>query len=200
MGIMKKIKSALVLAAMVVALTGCSFLSGIVNMTKCEYSYKSVSDVKVGGIDFSNLSAVSLMQNMSTISKLLQGDFKDLPLELTVNLNVKNPNEGKAAINGMIYTMNIDGLDVAEGNLKKSFSVDGGKTATLPLVVRTNLGNILDKQNRNTVVDIVKNFVGISGNKSKIKMKLSPTITGRNNEQRKLMTVPVSFEYGGKKK
>lgn len=200
MGIMKKIKSALVLAAMVVALTGCSFLSGIVNMTKCEYSYKSVSDVKVGGIDFSNLSAVSLMQNMSTISKLLQGDFKDLPLELTVNLNVKNPNEGKAAINGMIYTMNIDGLDVAEGNLRKSFSVDGGKTATLPLVVRTNLGNILDKQNRNTVVDIVKNFVGISGNKSKIKMKLSPTITGRNNEQRKLMTVPVSFEYGGKKK
>lgn len=197
---MKKIKSALVLAAMVVALTGCSFLSGIVNMTKCEYSYKSVSDVKVGGIDFSNLSAVSLMQNMSTISKLLQGDFKDLPLELTVNLNVKNPNEGKAAINGMIYTMNIDGLDVAEGNLRKSFSVDGGKTATLPLVVRTNLGNILDKQNRNTVVDIVKNFVGISGNKSKIKMKLSPTITGRNNEQRKLMTVPVSFEYGGKKK
>lgn len=200
MGIMKKIKSALVLAAMVVALTGCSFLSGIVNMTKCEYSYKSVSDVKVGGIDFSNLSAVSLMQNMSTISKLLQGDFKDLPLELTVNLNVKNPNEGKAAINGMIYTMNIDGLDVAEGNLRKSFSVDGGKTATLPLVVRTNLGNILDKQNRNTVVDIVKNFVGISGNKSKIKMKLSPTITSRNNEQRKLMTVPVSFEYGGKKK
>lgn len=200
MGIMRNIKSALLLVAMLVALTGCSFLSGIVNMTKCEYSYKSVSDVKVGGIDFSNLSAVSLMQNMSTISKLLQGDFKDLPLELTVNLNVKNPNEGKAAINGMIYTMNIDGLDVAEGNLRKSFSVEGGKTATLPLVVRTNLGNILDKQNRSTVVEIVKNFVGISGNKSKIKMKLSPTITGRNNEQRKLMTVPVSFEYGGKKK
>ncbi|MCQ2329029.1 MAG: LEA type 2 family protein [Paludibacteraceae bacterium] len=197
---MRNIKSALLLVAMLVALTGCSFLSGIVNMTKCEYSYKSVSDVKVGGIDFSNLSAVSLMQNMSTISKLLQGDFKDLPLELTVNLNVKNPNEGKAAINGMIYTMNIDGLDVAEGNLRKSFSVEGGKTATLPLVVRTNLGNILDKQNRSTVVEIVKNFVGISGNKSKIKMKLSPTITGRNNEQRKLMTVPVSFEYGGKKK
>lgn len=200
MGVMRKVKSAFLLVVITVSLAGCSFLSGIVNMTKCEYSYQSISNVKVGGIDFSNLSAMSLVQNMSTISKLLQGDFKDLPLEMTVNLNVKNPNESKAAIGGMIYTMNIDGLAVAEGNLQKSFTVEGGKTATLPLVVRTNLGNILDKQNRETVVGIVKNFTGISGNKSKIQMKLSPTITGRNNEQHKLMTVPVSFEYGGKKK
>ena len=181
-------------------MVGCTAIKNAYQMTKCEYSYKSISGVKVAGIDFSNITATGLLTALPKITKLISGDFSDIPVELTVSLNVKNPDAEKtAAVADIEYAANIDGLDIATGNLGKSFTVEPGKTAELPVVVNVNLGNIVDANNRATVVQIVKNFTGLSSEQSTIKLSVRPKLLSNSNHTIYCPTVPLTFKYGGKK-
>lgn len=183
-----------------ILLTGCTALQNAYQMTKCQYSYNSVSGIKVAGIDFSNISAASLIMAIPKITNLIKGNFTELPLEMTVNVNVKNPDTQKtAALADMRYQLNIDGLDVASGSLGKKFEVGPQKTDVLPVVVKTDLCNVLMSDNRNTIVQIVKNFTGISGQESTIKLKVKPVLLTNKGTTVTLAEVPVSFKYGKKK-
>lgn len=182
----------------VAVLSACSAIRGAYEFTKCEYSYNSISGVKVAGIDFSNLASAMQPQNLAKITQIISGNFKDLPLEMTVNVNVKNPGQMAAAINDVEYQLAIDKIDIANGNLGKPFEVAAGKTNVLPVVIRTDLATLLNSENRCGVLQIVKNFTGISSDKSKISLKVRPLLKGKNGTV-KLPQIPLSFSYGGKK-
>ncbi|MBQ0008146.1 MAG: hypothetical protein KBT40_05450 [bacterium] len=189
------------LVAVVIIMVGCSAFKNASQMLNCKYSYNSISGIKVAGIDFSNITAASLITAIPQITKIIQGNFSDLPFELTVNVNVMNPSTTKtAALSDMRYQMAIDNIDVASGNLGRKFSVEPGKTNVLPVVVKTNLGNLLNAQNRSQVVQIVKNFTGISGEESTIKMKVKPVLVTKSGTNLTMPEVPLSFKYSGKKK
>ena len=188
--------------ALVIALTlvGCTALQNAYQMTKCEYTYNSISNVKVMGIDFSTLSATALITAIPKITKVLKGDFTEMPIEMTVNLNVKNPDTKKnASVADLQYAINIDDIDIASGKLGKSFNVDPGKTSVLPVVVKTDLCNVLKSDNRDKIVGIVKNFTGISSDKSTIKLKVKPVLMSDKNKKVTLPEVPLTFKYNGKK-
>ena len=194
-------KQRIIIALVVlVAMTACSQLKSLYQLKNCEYSYNSISGIKVADIDCSSTSSVLQASNLLKIAKLIATNFKELPIELTVNINVKNPGTQTAAICYMDYDIAIDDIDVASGDIQKAFSVEGGKTAVLPLSIKTDLGNVIDSENRSKVVAIVKNFAGISGEASTIKLQLRPTVQLSKNVKTQLPSIPVSFTYSGKKK
>lgn len=182
-----------------VTMVSCEAIKSLVQLKNCEYSYNSISGIKVAGIDFSSTSTIMQMSNLTKIASLIAGNFSELPLEMTVNVNVKNPGEVAAAISNVKYDVAIDNIDVASGDLQKAFRVEPGKTSVLPVGIKTDLANLLNADNRSQVVKIVKNFTGISDDASTVKVKLRPTILQGKSNSLTLPAIPISFSYNGKK-
>lgn len=198
---MKKRFFAWLLVAVFVTTTfaSCELLQSAYQLKNCEYSYNSINGIKVAGIDFSNTSSMLQISNIAKIANLIAGNFSEMPLEMTVNVNVKNPGQVAAGITNVKYDLAIDNIDVASGDLQKAFKVDPGKTAVMPVNIKTDLANLLKADKRTQVVNIVKNFVGISDNASTVKMRLRPTINRGEGFAMTLPAVPISFSYNGKK-
>lgn len=182
-----------------VTMVSCEAIKSLVQLKNCEYSYNSISGIKVAEIDFSSTSTIMQMSNLTKIASLIAGNFSELPLEMTVNVNVKNPGEVAAAISNVKYDVAIDNIDVASGDLQKAFRVEPGKTSVLPVGIKTDLANLLNADNRSQVVKIVKNFTGISDDASTVKVKLRPTILQGKSNSLTLPAIPISFSYNGKK-
>ncbi|MCI7729354.1 MAG: LEA type 2 family protein [Bacteroidales bacterium] len=193
---MKK-NSLLLFVVAILFLSGCSIVNGVKSayeLTKCNFDYKSISDINIADVKLSDGLSVT---NIANLTKFLLSDFTSLPIDMVVNLNVSNPSDKTASIHGCDYTINIDGLDVAEGNLESPLEVEAGKTGVMALRVKTDLKSVMTAENRSTIVSIVKNLAGISSEKSKINMKLNPYFKS-NSRVVSSIAIPVSFEYNGK--
>lgn len=187
---------------MVAAFTSCDFIKSAYQLKNCEYTYHSIGDIKVAGLDFSSgVGGFLQMSNITKIANLIAGNFSELPLEMTVNVNVKNPGTVAAGINNVKYDLAIDNINVASGDLQKALRVEPGQTTIMPVNIKTDLSNLLNEQNRSQVIGIVKNFVGITDQESTIKLKLRPTILqGKSSSGVTLPAIPLTFKYNGKKK
>ncbi len=189
-------------AVVLIALTmvSCEAIKSAFQLKNCQYSYNSITGIKVAGIDCSSTSSMLQLSNLTKIANLIAGNFSSLPLEMTVNVNVKNPGEVAAGISNVKYDVAIDELNIASGDLQKAFRVEPGKIAVLPVGIKTDLANLLNADNRAQVVNIVKNFAGINDKASTVKLKLRPTISrGNSGSGITLPAIPVTFSYNGKK-
>lgn len=198
----QKIVALVLVAVMAVSCgtTGSSALSGLgsaLNLVQCDYSYNSLSNLSLSGMNLSGSNALSL-SNIATITSILTGNANSIPMNFTVNLDVKNPNDSKASLSGLSYNLKIDGIQFTTGSLNQSFSVAGGSTQVLPLNVGFDLATLLSGGSRNSVVNIVKNFIGIGSEKSKVTLDLYPTINVSGISLKSPVAIPVSFSFGGK--
>lgn len=196
---MKTLTKVLALSLIVFTMVSCEAIKSAIQLKNCEYTYHSISGIKVAGIDCSSTSSMLQLSNITKIATLIAGNFKELPLEMIINVNVKNPGQVAAAISNVDYSVNIDNLNVASGDLQKSFRVEPGKTAVLPVGIKTDLANLLNKENRSQVIAIAKNFAGISDQASTVKLSLRPTLFEKGETKVKMPAIPISFKYNGKK-
>ena len=102
---------------MVAAFTSCDFIKSAYQLKNCEYTYHSIGDIKVAGLDFSSgVGGFLQMSNITKIANLIAGNFSELPLEMTVNVNVKNPGTVAAGINNVKYDLAIDNINGARSD------------------------------------------------------------------------------------
>lgn len=194
---MKKYLSILLLV--VFASYGCgsleSSLRNSYNMVNCEYSYNSVSDITVDGMNLSSgLNPLSIMK----LTSLLTGKASSIPLGFTVNLNVKNPSQSAAALHGMQYVISIDDVQFTNGTINQSLHISGGDTQTLPLTIGVDLITLMQNNSKDAIVNIAKNFLGMSDKKSKVSLQLKPSFLIGNQTITSPIYFPVSFTFGGK--
>lgn len=191
-----------ILAILIIAtvLVGCDSLQkGLMstyNMVNCEYSYKSISGLSISGMNLSNgLSVTSIPK----ITSLLSGTATSIPMDFTLNLNVKNPNQSEALMNGLQYIINIDGIQFTTGSLNKTLSIASGQTQTLPLSIGFDLATLMKNESKDAVVEIAKNFIGIGSKKSNVTIQLKPSFKVGGTMVTSPVYIPVSFSFGGTK-
>ena len=170
--------------------------TGMYNMVKCDYSYNSISNLSVAGINASN--GLSLL-NIPKITSLLTGSASSIPMDFTLNLNVKNPNEGNALLNGMDYIISIDDVKFTTGTINQSLNIAGGQTQVLPLTIGVDLATLMKGESKSAVTEIAKNFLGIGSKQSKVSVQLRPTFKVGESRIASPIYIPVSFSFGGKK-
>ena len=129
----KKILSLLIIMAIFISCDSVQkSLSGTYNMINCEYNYKSISGLTVSGINLSNgLSVTSIPK----VTSILSGNASSIPLNFTLNLDVKNPNSSAAMMNGLQYIISVDDIQLTTGSLNQALSVEAGQTKTLPIAI-----------------------------------------------------------------
>ncbi|MDU1891139.1 MAG: hypothetical protein E6767_10640 [Dysgonomonas sp.] len=170
-------------------------LSSTYNMINCEYNYKSISGLTVSGMNLSNgLSVTSIPK----ITSILTGTATSIPLNFTLNMDVKNPNQSAAAFNGMQYILSIDGIQFTSGSVNHTMNIASGETKTMPITIGVDLATLMKNNSKDAVVDIAKNFIGIGTKESKVSLQIKPTFMIGTTAVASPVYIPISFSFGGK--
>ena len=195
---MKKLFHLSFAIAALAAITSCDVArqaQGAYNMVNCKYDYQSLTGITVAGINVSN--GLSLLDAPKVVN-LLTGDMSSVPLGFTVNLAVTNPNATDAMLNGLDYILSIDDIDFTSGSLEKQMSVPAGGTGALPLAMVFDIATLLSGDSHTAVANVVKNFVGIGSEPSKVTLNIRPSFNVAGYKVTSPVYIPISFSFGGK--
>lgn len=184
--------------AIVALMSSCGVgqqVTGAYNLTKCEYTYNSMKNLTISGMNVSSgLSALNLVK----MTALFTGNPSSIPMNMTLNINIKNPNASAAILNGLQYAISIDNIEFTTGRIDQQINVASGATSVLPIAIGVDLATLMKNNSKDAVVNIAKNLVGISSDKSTVSLKLKPTFLIGNTLIVSPIYYPVSFSFGGK--
>lgn len=167
------------------------------SLTQCEYKYGSITGLTLGGVNLQNVS--SLTSNPLAAAGLLSAfSGSTLPLQFTLNVNVKNPGTQVAALSGLQYILEIDGIQMTEGLVNQALSVPAGGNSVLPVQMNFDLKKAMSGQSADAVKNLAYNFAGLSNTASNVTFKLRPSMTIGGQIVTSPVFIPVSFTYGGK--
>jgi LEA14-like dessication related protein len=196
---MKKIITSILFFVML-TLSGCtalqSSLSNAYNLANCDYKYNSISNLTISDMNVSNgLSALMIPKVLS----ILNGNASSIPLNFTLNLDVRNPNSGTAAFQALHYIISIDDIQFTTGNFRQAFSVGAGETKQLPMTIGLDIAELMKNNSKSAVENIVKNFLGLSDASSKVTFQLKPSFKVGEQLFTSPLYIPVNFSFGGKR-
>jgi hypothetical protein len=194
-----------VLTAAMASVTSCDVvrqITGTYNMVNCKYEYRSLEGVAVAGIDLSQ--GLSLMDAPRILGLLAAGGGQSLPVALTVNLDVRNPGATEALMNGMEWSLSIDGVHFTSGALARRLAVAPGGSGVLPLAMTFDVAGLLRGESRNAVVGVVRNLAGLGGlgggasEPSRVTLSLRPSFDVGGRAVASPVAIPVNFSFGGR--
>ena len=178
---MKKITLALVVAGSIL-LSSCDVFnqlaaqfSSVANLANCEFALKNVSNVSVAGVNVKNLTQGNL--SATDIVKLVAAyQSKQVPLNLNVNVDVKNPTTTQAAMTALDWILAIDGTDMANGDSSRNYTLKPSTTTTVPLPVNTDLGQLFSQKGLDALKNFASSFAG-DGISSKVGLRVRPSLS-----------------------
>lgn len=182
-------------------LSGCDVLNqigGAINLSQCDYRYNSISHIQLAGINLGNSSSISVA-NLATISTIFTGGNRQtIPFNMTLNVDVQNPNQSAAFLNSLDYAIAINDMDFAEGKMDIPIRIEPGQTQPLSISVGVDLKNLMNRYSRDKVAEEMSAFLGITPAETKVTLKLWPKVMVGNTPIKVPAAIPVVFNFGGK--
>jgi Conserved secreted protein len=179
-------------------LTGCGILKqmeGVYRMTECKYSYHSLTQLTLAGVDMSKGISLAVVPKVLNI---LSGRETSIPLSFNLQLDVQNPNASEAFMQGVEYILSIDNVRFTSGQLNQALNIPAGGQQVLSLGIGFDLKTLLQGETRDAALTAVKNLIGLSDQKSNITIQLRPSFMIGNQSITAPAYIPVSFAFGGK--
>lgn len=194
-------KKAFIILSTIFLLCGCDVfnqIGGAYNLSQCKYDYKSIDNIEIAGVNLGKGKSLSIA-NLATLSTILAGNnLQTIPFTMMLNLDVKNPNEVAAFLNGLDYMIELDDMEFANGKLDVPLRIEPGKSAVLPLAIGIDLKSIMNRYSKDKVTPEVSKFIGISPGQTKVTVKLWPKVLIGNTPIKSPTYIPVTFLFGGK--
>ena len=186
------------LFSVMMTLSGCAALQGSLsnayNLANCDYKYHSISNLAISDMNVSN-GLTPLM--IPKVLAILSGNATSIPLNFTLNLDVKNPNTGTAAFQALNYIISIDDVQFTSGAFREAFHVDSGETKALPMGIGVDIAELMKNNSRSAVENIVKNFLGLGDKASTVTVHLKPSFNVGEQTFTSPVFIPVNFTFGG---
>lgn len=158
-------------------LSGCSILSELTALKKCEYSFHSAQDPVLSGINLLEIESfadLSLMQGQRLASNLMQ---KKMPFGITVNIEAKNPGLVNASVNQIEWKAYIDDIEISTGVIEDRIQIPAnGGIAMIPLRVETDLYQYIEGNNPKTMLNFALNLFDAGGQPTRLSMKIKPSV------------------------
>ena len=182
--IMKKALLPVILAGSLLV-GSCTFLdnlaknvASIANLVNCEYTLKNISNVSVAGVNVKNvtngnISATDVVKLVSAITT------KSVPLNLDVNVDVKNPTTTSALLTAMDWVLDLASQEFATGVTNQNYSIPSNKTTTVPLGVNTDLYKMFSSDGINALKTFASSFTS-DGHSSQMGLRIRPSVSVAN--------------------
>lgn len=197
------IKKSLLFISIAFMVFGCGIseqLNQMSNFAKCDFRISTVENIKLAGINvqqISSLSSLSILDAGKLSAAYLTGS---LPINMLVNVDVKNPNTVKAAMSKLEWILTIDNKDMISGITEKYVEVaPNGGTAILPVGVSFDLLKVLKGESRENILNMGFNLVGSGNQPSRIGMKVKPSLKVGNVMIPAPSYISINKDFGGSK-
>jgi hypothetical protein len=163
---------------------GCSgVMDAITNIQRLQFKLDKVTGMKLAGVSLSNLSSISNISVMDAANLLANFTQGKLPVEFTLNVLAKNPNDGtggtkrtSAVIKNMAWRLFIDNNETINGNVG-NVSVPGvGQTTNIPIGMSFDLLRFFKDAGYDNLINLALALGGRNGSSSRITLKVKPTV------------------------
>jgi len=167
------------LLLMILIITACSVLqqtSEIKTFTRCEFRIESARNMKLAGVNIQekhSMSDLSFME-FTKIGSVLAGGI--LPLTFDLNVQIKNPNPGMAAMNKLDWILIIDDIEMTRGVLNQRIEIQANTISTFPVAMSLDLMKSLSGKSGDALINFALNLSGTGSRPTRIKLKARPTI------------------------
>lgn len=162
-----------------ILLSSCSVFkqtSEITSFAKCEFRIESARNMKLAGVniqDKHSMSDLSLM-DMTKIGSVLAGGT--LPLTFDLNVQIRNPNQGMAAMNKLEWILILDDIEMTRGVLNERIEIPAKIVLTFPVAMSLDLMKSLSGKSGDALINFALNLSGNGSRPTRIKLKAKPTI------------------------
>lgn len=179
------------------ALSSCTTLKSAASqaaaMKNCTYTYHSISNVAVGDIQKSD--ALSLLA-LPKLMNLIGNAAETLPVSMTLNIEVQNPNAIRAGFEGLEYQLALDSIELTQGTLSTPFYVEPQTSATLPIDMKIDLRQLLTANNATALTRLAANLLGLGSSPSNLTVRLKPTLKLLHSEFTPRNFIPIDIAVG----
>ncbi|MEN8224175.1 MAG: LEA type 2 family protein [Bacteroidota bacterium] len=173
-------KSITLLITLAFMLSSCSILDQATEMktfSKCLFRLDNVQDVVLAGIDVQDVESFGDLSFSEATKLSMTALSGELPLGLTINVEVKNPNPEKASMNELHWILFVDDVEITQGKVDKNVSVPpNGGTAMMPVDIQVDLFEVMSGESADALMNFGLNLAGSGSEPSRIKLKAKPTI------------------------
>jgi len=193
----KEINTTLIL--IIAIFTSCSVLqqtSEIAAFTKCAFRIESARNMKLAGVniqDKHSMSDLSFME-FTKIGSVLAGGT--LPLTFDLNVQIKNPNPGMAAMNKLDWILIIDDIEMTRGVLNQRIEIQANTISTFPVAMSLDLMKSLSGKSGDALINFALNLSGTGSRPTRIKLKAKPTIMVGTTPIEYMGYITIRQEFG----
>ena len=194
---MKRVALAIGLAAL---FTGCALLEQFRQLsafTRCEFRLVSVENQTLAGIRIAGKRSPRDfgLRDAARFGTAVAGGA--LPLAFTLNVEVRNPNAGAAAMNRMAWILLIDDIEMTRGEVEARVEVPPNGTAPLPLAMEVDLRQVMTGQSLDAMVNLAFNVAGEGTRPTRVSLRVRPSIMVAGQSMDFPDYITVTAEYGG---
>ena len=172
---MYKVKVFLSLFLLVGILNSCRTIRELKALSKCEFRIKEINTLNLGAVDLLRINGFSDL-NLGDAAKLgLAYKSGSLPLNITFNIEARNPNEKLAAMEKLDWILEVDKTNFLNGttNQRVEVPINGG-VANFPITTSFDIRKALDKESVNSLVNLISAVKGDNMEESRIRLKIKP--------------------------
>jgi hypothetical protein len=177
---MKKLISLSALLITMMLLSSCEILEQaqqMANLTKCEFRLNSVDQLRLAGVNIQQVRQLSDLNFMDAAKITAAAAGGTLPLNFTLNVEVKNPNPAAAGLNRLDWILLIDDIEMTTGvNDQRVQVAANGGTAIIPLTIGIDLRQALQGKSADAIANFGLNLAGAGNRPTRITLKAKPTI------------------------
>ncbi|MFQ3599182.1 MAG: LEA type 2 family protein [Chloroherpetonaceae bacterium] len=170
--------SALVLLMLIVE--SCSVLRQLQemkNFARCEFRLSTVENIRLAGINVQRIKSTRDLTLTDGARFALALTQPQLPLNLTLNVEVKNPNAETASLNRLEWRLFIDDVELLNSLVEEKVSIAGsGGVSTLPLQVSVDLKKALSGRSAEAIGNFALNLAGEGNTPTRFMLRVKPTI------------------------
>ena len=156
----------------------CRTMREAKSLSKCEFKLSSLEKPVLAGVKLYEIEKFSDL-TMKDLGKVTSSFAKgELPLEFLLNLEVKNPNKKKAAVNRIEWKAWIDDVEICQGQIDERVEVEPlGGTSIIPLNIKTDLTESLSGESAIVLVNFALNLADASNYPTRVTLHIKPTIS-----------------------
>ena len=158
-------------------LTSCSTLRELISFTKCEFRMKNIQRIQLAGVDLEGKSSINdfRIADMAMFTQYaLRGT---LPLDMVLQVEVKNPNQQSAAINKVEWIAYLDDFEMMTGFINDRVVIPANNgVGSIPLHIRFDLRKTVESSAGSTIANLALNMMNIGEKESRFTVKIKPTV------------------------
>ena len=145
--------------------------------SRCEFRINRVESIVLNGISVmgkTKLSELSLNDASVLLRSVVNGP---LIMDMTILVDIKNPNKSKAAMNRIDWILLIDDIEMMTGStIQRVIIPANNEVHTVPLNTTTNIKDLVSGKRASALIGFALNLAGVGRDPSRLTIKAKPFI------------------------